>query len=570
VKGWRLVLASLLQALTLGTGLGLLWTSALLLSRAALRPQLGALALLILGVRVFGLARGFVRYGERLSSHDAALRGSAALRARFGRGLVPLSPAGLQGGRSGDLLSRLMADVETLENAGLRAEVPLLSTLFVLPVVVLLPRPGVAALVFLGLLGSVLVPLVGGFIAARGASGLVAARGRLEARLADGIRALAELTALGALPTHLRRVEDEGREVARLEEGVARIGAAGAGLSSLVTDLTTLGSLVVGAVLVLGGAVPGERIAGVLLVSLGIFESTLGLPAAFSALGSARAARRRVSDVIGAEPPVPTPELPDTPGPGETLEVRTLRFAYPGETREALSGVSLALAPGRLVAVVGPSGSGKSTLAKLLARFWDVAPGSIFLDGRDVRTLDPDAVRARVAVFAQPVHLLAGSLAHNLLLARPGAGPDELLEACRFAGLSPLLHRLPEGLQTFVGEHGAHLSGGERRRVALAQAWLSPARLLVLDEPTTHLDPASEEEALQGIAGLARERGVLLVTHRVSALRGVDEILVLEGGRVQERGGFDALARGGGIFARGLEAEGIGLRLGLDPGAERP
>jgi ATP-binding cassette subfamily B protein len=179
---------------------------------------------------------------------------------------------------------------------------------------------------------------------------------------------------------------------------------------------------------------------------------------------------------------------------------------------------------------------------------------SLLLDGTDVRELAACDVRARVTVLGQPFHVFGGSLAENLRLARPDATEDDLREAARFAGLDALLTRLPDGFATWVGEHGTRLSGGERQRIALAQAWLSRARLLVLDEPTTHLDAASERHALDGILGLGRDRGVLLVTHRFAGLRAAAEILVLDRGVVRERGRFEELAGAGGLFARGLRA----------------
>jgi ATP-binding cassette, subfamily C, bacterial CydCD len=553
----RLVVAGALTALTLGTGAALLWTSALLLSRAALRPSLAALSLAIVGVRFFGLARGLLRYAERLFSHDDALRESARLRAEFADRLVPLAPAGLREARGGDLSSRLVSDVEALENAGLRAVVPLLgATMLAAGVLIVLPFPSVAAATALGLaIAGLAAPFAGAWLGSRTSRQGVLARGALQARVVDVLRGLAELTVLGALPAQLRAVNAEARDLERLEKRRAWAGAVGTGLAALATDLTVLAAFSLGAVLVGEGALLGERLAGVVLLALGAFEGTVGLPAAFSALGAARAARQRLSEVIEAPPAVEEPASPRPAGPGLRLEVRDLRFTYPGASRPTLEGVSFVVEPGRLVGIVGASGAGKSTLVRVLARFWDVPPDTVFLDGADVRTLAADEMRARVTTLAQPFHVFGASLGDNLRLARPEAAEEDLLEAARFAGLDPLLARLPEGLSTWVSEQGATLSGGERQRIALARAFLSGARLLVLDEPTTHLDPDSEREIVDRLASLRRARGVLLVTHRYRSLAVADEIVVLDRGRVCERGGFDALAAARGPFARGLRAE---------------
>jgi thiol reductant ABC exporter CydC subunit len=552
----RLVAAGALTALTLATGAALLWTSALLLSRAALRPSLAALSLAIVGVRFFGLARGLLRYAERLFSHDDALRASALLRAEFASRLVPLAPAGLREARGGDLSSRLVGDVEALENAGLRAVVPLLGAIMLTAgVLMALPFPSVAAATGLGLaLAGLAAPLAAAGLAARASRQGLEARGALQARVVDTLRGLAELTVLGALPVQLAAVNAEARHLERLEKRKAWAGAGGSGLAALATDLTALGAFALGAVLVGEGTLAGERMAGVVLLALGAFEGTVGLPAAFSALGAARSARRRLADVIGAPPAVEEPARPRPAGPGLRLEVRDLCFTYPGASRPTLEGVSFVLEPGRLVAVVGASGSGKSTLVRALARFWDVPPDTVLLDGIDARTLAADDMRARVTTLGQPFHVFGASLGDNLSLARPGASAEDLHEAARFAGLDPLLARLPEGFSTWVGEQGATLSGGERQRIALARAFLSRARLLVLDEPTTHLDPASEREIVDRLGALRFDRGVLLVTHRYASLAAADEILVLDRGHVRERGRFEALAAAGGLFARGLRS----------------
>jgi ABC-type multidrug transport system fused ATPase/permease subunit len=232
-----------------------------------------------------------------------------------------------------------------------------------------------------------------------------------------------------------------------------------------------------------------------------------------------------------------------------------LRFAYPGEAKPALEDLSLVVEPGRLVALVGPSGSGKSTLAHLLVRFWDVPPGALLLDGLDVRTLRGTDVRARVGLLSQRFHVFGATLRENLLLARPSASPAEVEAAARWSGLDTVVAALAEGWETFVGEQGTRLSGGQRQRLALAQTYLLEAPLLVFDEPTAHLDAAAEREVLGRIAELRARRGILLITHRLEGLAAADEILVLERGRVRERGRLAALVGGGGFLARALAAE---------------
>ena len=246
---------------------------------------------------------------------------------------------------------------------------------------------------------------------------LLEARGSFQALLVDGLHGVAELLVLGAMPSHLHAVEVEARGLARSQNRAARAGAAGSALAALATDFTAV-------------------------AALAAFEGTQGLPAAFAALGAARSAERRLAEVLEARPAVEEPPSPRPLGPGLRLETRDLSFAYPGQDRPTLQGVSLVLEPGRVVALVGASGSGKSTLARLLARFWEVPSGSVFLDGVDVRELPTDGVRARVAVLGQPFHVFGTSLRENLRLARPDATDEDLQEAARFAGLDDLVARL--------------------------------------------------------------------------------------------------------------------------------
>jgi ABC-type transport system involved in cytochrome bd biosynthesis fused ATPase/permease subunit len=265
-----------------------------------------------------------------------------------------------------------------------------------------------------------------------------------------------------------------------------------------------------------------------------------------------RESARRLLDLVDQPPAVPEPPVPVPGGvaPPRVLEVRDLCFAFPGQPRLALDGVSLRLEPGRRVAVVGASGSGKSTLLHLLLRFWDVPPGSLFLDGSDARAWPSDRVRASIAFAAQRVHLFTGTLRENLALAAPRAADAELLAVLGAVRLGEFVARLPSGLDTWVGEQGLRLSGGERQRLALARALLRVAPFLLLDEPTAHLDALTEREVMRAVVGAGEGRATLLVTHRLVGLEPFDELLVLERGRVVERGRAPDLAGAGGTFAR--------------------
>jgi ATP-binding cassette, subfamily C, bacterial CydC len=297
------------------------------------------------------------------------------------------------------------------------------------------------------------------------------------------------------------------------------------------------------------------QLAVVTLVALAAFEAVAPLPAAWQALGGAREAARRMFELADTPAAVLDPPAPLPAPAGYTWHVRQLSFTYPGATSPALEDVSIALEPGRLVAVVGPSGSGKSTLVSLLLRFWEVPAGTIVVDGVDVQQVAPGELRTRMAVVPQRTHLFTGTVAENVRLGRPEAGDEAMEAALDAAGMSDVVGRLPQGLHSWVGEQGIALSGGERQRLALARALLTGAPLLVLDEPTANLDAITEREIVASVRAAAGSAAVLLVTHRLVGLSMADEIVVLAGGRVIERGSWRELSAGEGWFGRTLQLQ---------------
>jgi len=552
----RVAAAVGLQLLTIASGVGLMGTSAWLLSKAALHPSIAALQVAIVGVRAFGVSRATLRYLERLVSHDVTLRLLGRLRMALFRALVPLSPARLLSHRRGDLLGRVIEDVGTLEGLYVRVLGPSLAAIGITALLAALLFRFSSALPVVAVCGLALGGVVAPRLAARlgEAPGrrLVALRGELLARLVDGVRGVADLLAFGREGAHAGALAAVSRDAVAEQRRLIRASALGGSLATLAADLTTIAVLVLAIPLVEAGTLDGVQLATVALLTLASFEAVAPLPLAWHGLGAMREASRRLFEVMDAPPAVPEPRGP-APAPlaGEPLlELRDLHFTYPGEPRPALDGVSLRLERGGRVAVVGSSGSGKSTLAHLLLRFWDAPSGSIRLDGHDLGDWPSDAARTRVAFAAQKAHVFTGTLRENLLLARPHASSGELLAVLRSVRLDALVERLPRGLDGWVGEEGHQLSGGERQRLALARALLRPAPILLLDEPTAHLDALTEREVLAEILRAGEGRATLLVTHRLVSLEAFDEVVVLERGRVAERGPAAPLLARGGALAR--------------------
>ena len=421
----RVAAAVGLQVLTIASGVGLMGTSAWLLSKAALHPSITALQVAIVGVRAFGVSRAALRYLERLVSHDVTLRLLGRLRMALFRALVPLSPARLLGHRRGDLLGRMLEDVGTLESLYVRVLGPSLAAIGIGALLAALLWRFSSALPVVAVIGLALGGVVAPRLAARlgEAPGrrLVSLRGELLARLVDGVRGVADLLAFGREGAHASALAAISRDVVTEQRRLGSASALGGSLATFAADLTTVGVLALAIPLVEAGTLDGVQLASVALLTLASFEAVSPLPLAWHGLGAMREAARRLFDVTDSPPAVHEPRgsAPVPAASAPLLELRDLRFSYPGQPRPALDGVSLRLDRGRRVAVVGASGSGKSTLAHLLLRFWDAPAGSIRLEGHDLAEWPSDDARAQIAFAAQRAHVFTGTLRENLLLARP-------------------------------------------------------------------------------------------------------------------------------------------------------
>ncbi|MFG2573606.1 thiol reductant ABC exporter subunit CydD [Streptomyces sp. NPDC048481] len=556
----RLGLALLLGSLALGSAVGLMATSGWLISRAAQQPPVLYLMVAVTATRAFGIGRAVFRYAERLVSHDAVLRMLADTRVAVYRRLERLAPAGLRATRRGDLLTRLVADVDALQDYWLRWLLPAGSAVLVSAGSVaftawLLPEAG--AVLALGLLvAGVGVPLVTGAVARRAEHRLAPARGVLATRTADLLTGTAELTVAGALPARAAGVRAADGVLTRIASRAATATALGDGLTALVSGLTVTAAALVGARAVADGRLYGVIMAVVVLTPLAAFEAVMGLPLAVQYRQRVRRSADRVFEVLDSPEPVREPERPrQAPASPFPLVVEELSARYPGQDRDALTGVALTLTRGRRIAVVGPSGSGKTTLAQVLLRFLDAEAGSYTLAGVDARALDGDDVRALVGLCAQDAHLFDSSVRENLLLARKGASEDDLRDAMARARLLEWADGLPEGLDTLVGEHGAKLSGGQRQRLALARALLADFPVLVLDEPAEHLDLPTADALTRDLLAATEGRTTLLITHRLAGLDAVDEVVVLGEGRVVQRGSYAELTAVDGPLRRMAERE---------------
>lgn len=523
------------------SALALMATAAWLIARASEQPPLAALSLAIVGVRGFAVGRGLFRYAERLASHDVALRALATLRVRVYEALVPLAPSGVSAFRSSDLLSRMVADVESIQHLVVRVIVPaitasLVGVAAVLVTAVLLPAAG-AVLAFGLLVAGVLVPVFAAVTGRRAARLLAPARAEMAARHVDVLHGSADLAVFGADTEALVAAERAARRLADVERRTAVTTAAAGAAAMLVQGATAAAVTLVAVDAAAAGSLAPVLVPVLALVALISFEPVLPMvPAARHALES-RAAAVRIAALLDTPPPVAEPAAPrPAPGPGAVVEVRDLTVRYDADRAPALREVDFRLEPGRRMAVVGSSGSGKSTLIAALMRFVEPDRGQIMIDGHDVRDYAGADVRALITGVTQDSWLFHTTVRENLRLAAPESTEERMRGALRSARLLDWVDSLPRGLDTVVGEAGAQLSGGQRQRLGLARVLLADPGVMVLDEPTEGLEPETADAVIADVLSQTRGRTVLLATHRLAGLQDVDEIIVLDSGRVVQRG----------------------------------
>jgi ATP-binding cassette, subfamily C, bacterial CydC len=531
IRASRVAVSVLLGTLTVLFGVGLMATAGYLISRAAERPAILSLTTAIVAVRFFGIARPLARYGDRLYSHDLALRALGRVRSRFYDRIEPLAPAGLQEFRRGDLMNRMVGDVDALQGLYLRGIGPPLvavaaGAICVGTAAAFQLEVGLVLAVGL-LLGGVAVPLVAGRLGGAAGRRQAAARGELAAEIVDVLRAAPELVVYGAEERLLERVRSADRELDRLARRDAFAGGAGDALSILVAGLTVVGVLAVSVHAHESGSLNRLFVAMLALLALASFEAVGALPSAGRELSKTLASGRRVLELITREPAVRDPALPLGSPKGSAASLEDVTARYSPDGAPVLSGFDLRLDPGERVALVGPSGSGKTTVTNLLLRFLDPEEGRVRLADHDLREYRQEDVRATFALAGQEAHVFDSTIRANLLLARPDASESDLRLALRRAHLDEWVASLPDGLDTLVGEDGKRLSGGQRQRLTIARALLSAAPVLVLDEPTAHLDPATAQAVVEDVFAAAGDRSVLLITHRPEGLELVDEVVAL-------------------------------------------
>lgn len=554
-----IALAILLGAFTIGSSIGLMATSAYIIASAALHPSIADLAVPIVGVRFFGIARGVFRYLERYVSHHINFNLLARLRVWFYTAIEPLAPAKLQTHRSGDLLARIVGDIETLQNFYVRIIAPPMVALVITVAVFiflagLAPRLALTTIAFMILVG-IGVPMIVHHIGKSTNRQTIHLRSALYAQLVDGIQGIADLIAYGREQTQTHLIADLNRRWIRAQQKMAMLAGAHNAAGNFLTHLAMWCVLWLAIPMVNTAQFAGVYLPVIALAVLASFEGVLALPAAFQYLETNLAAARRLFEFIAHQPPTadyrPRQSIV-VRRPPSSIVFQNVSLCYDANEPPAIDNLSFELPAGKTVAIVGASGAGKTSIVNVLMRFWDYT-GKILIDGCELRELAPETAREFFGVVAQPIHLFNATIRDNLLLARPDATEEEIIDAARRAEIHNFIAALPAGYHTRIGEQGLRLSGGERQRLAIARALLKRAPILIFDEATSHLDPATARAVWRNLR--QTQATMLIITHRLDELANVDEILLLRAGKIIQRGTPAELMRAHGDYRRMWELQ---------------
>jgi len=487
-------------------------------------------------IRGLAILRTAGRYLERLITHEATFRLLAGLRQWFFEKLEPLAPARLQYYQGGDLLSRIRADIDSLENAYLRLFTPSLAALlasFLMVLFLLFWSPAIALTNLVGLLiVGIVLPWAALHWGTNSGKRIVEARAVLRQRVSKTVRGLAEITLYGDSQQRIDSIQEENKELVAPQRQQNRINASSTSLNGLFSQLTWLAMIVIAIPLVQSGQLDGPELVMLAFFGMASFEAVTTLPAAFLALGETRSAARRILDLVDAEPAVSDPIHPCAAPQQFDIQFDAVCFRYPQNTQPALQEVSFCLKQGEKLAIQGASGSGKTSLTQLLLKLWAADSGQISIGAMNLENLTGDTVRKLCSVVSQQVHLFNTTLAANLCLAKPNATHEELVEACRAAAILDDILALRDGFDTEVGEAATRLSGGQIRRIGIARALLKDAPIVILDEPTEGLDAATEQQVTQALARLLQGRTAIIITHRPQLLTLADHRLMMDNGHI--------------------------------------
>ncbi len=548
----EILLSLTLSVATTAANIGLMGTSAWLIATAALQPSIAELQVAIVGVRAFGISRGLFRYLERLVSHSANFHLLARIRGWFFRSIEPRVPGAIEDIKAGDLLARSAQDIENLEDFYVRGIAPPLSaviitlgiSLFTLQYGISLAALLAGGLILTGFVLSIQIQ----FFTRKRSEALVSSRGEMAAVTMDTIRNTAEILMSGAQSRHMGRVRQASAALRMNNLAISHFQSLSLASGVLFSNLTLAAILFYGVQLVQAGRIDGVTLAVLALVTLAGFEPVSQLPSASVRVETSLASAGRLFELTDRPLPVVDEKCIAPIAKPRRLTVTGLDFTYPGANHPALKGINLELHQGEKIALVGPSGSGKTTLFRILQKYLPASVGTVFWDETDLTQIDGYTTRSWQAVIQQKGYLFSGSIRENFRLALPQINDLRIIRAIHDVGLSDWFASLPHALDTWLGDNGKQVSGGERQRLIIARALVMDRTFLLADEPLSNLDVTSERKILKTLFEHSNTVACLIATHRLVSMEDYDEILVLENGQIIQRGCHNELVKQTGLY----------------------
>ncbi len=557
---WWMVLATILSFLTIGSNLGLMMTSAYLISKAALLPHIGQLQVAIVGVRFFGISRGVFRYLERLVSHSATFRILKNLRVWFFKSLEPLFPSITLKYRTGDLLSRSVADIEDLEPLFVRIISPIITaTLILLLMFFSLNtfdlRFSIIYFLFY-IIAAALLPLYIKKINGKIGNQTIEVRSKINELSVDLIQGVSELLLYDYANSLSNKLNELNNKYINLQKKSSRINSFYESTIDLIMNITLITILAMAIPLVSDNLLNGVYLAVITFGIMASFEAVQPLPLAVQFFDKGSKAAERLFEIIDTKIESNEKEIEKFKGTKKSdnmIEFRNVNFSY-GDNFN-LSNINFALKPKSLTAFVGVSGSGKTSLVNLLLKFWNVQSGEIIFQNKPLSNFIQEEIIKKIAYVPQKTFLFNTTLLENIKLGNQNSTIEEIIKVCKEVGIYDFIESLPQKYNTEVGQFGFRLSGGERRKITIARALLKDALIIIFDEPTSDLDSISEMKIFDLISRMKGEKTVILITHRLVNLDKADQIIVMKNGKIIESGTHTYLIEKNTYYKKMLELQ---------------
>lgn len=537
-KFWML-LAALLGFFTVGSGIGMMMTSSYLIAKAAMQTPIYQLQVAIVGVRFFGISRGVFRYLERYISHNVTFKLLAKYRVWFFKSLIPIVPSKTIDFSSGDLLSRSIEDIESIEHIFVRVISP--PFIFVATSVLMFGLLSIFSLtyslifIFMFFTSAIGIPLLTFLLSNKTSKTITTLKSNLKEFSIDNLQGISELIFYNQKDRWINDFDVLNNKLIKAQTRMNNIQSLHESLTGLMMNLTVIIMLFAAIPDVTSGILEGVYLSVISIGIMASFEAVMQIPQAFQYLGKSTEAGKRLFEITETTNPSPYQNTATEFSSDYNLRLDNISFSYNNKTN-ALSNISLSIHPGEKFAIVGASGAGKSTLVNILTKLWDYNIGDIFLGNENYKNISGDKIRNIISVVPQKVHLFTGTIKNNLLIAKPDATDEELMLALSEVNLNTFVNDLPEKLNTNIGELGKKLSGGESKRLTIARALLKDSQIIIFDEINSHVDNLTEKKILETISKIKTDKSILFITHRIVQMEIFDKIIVFSNGKIVESG----------------------------------